>query len=637
MTSSPPSSIPRCKRPRTPLEEDEGREIQIEFLAVNEPSTKIPRWVQALSGVSARVHGILPAAPKLKDFLAPGGYLKFRPRLEWYISNSAINEKPLVPSPLRTLPLTYAAAPADGLLPDDAYPEYNIAPPQAKLKPMVFGKDRDHALHVAIRENATEAAIVLLNYGAPLEVENAKCFTPLILAAQKGNVELVKELLERGASPAATTCTGISAVLQAAHFGHDEVLKVLLQAGSSFLIEIANYNHTTPLMRAAQEGHVKCVQLLLESGAHVNRRNRAHLTALMLASQRGHADVCQVLIQYGADLDAMTHQNSTSLLLAVKRGHIDVLQVLVTAGCELSVKESRGRTAREVAARRGQSELVELLDPSVQVDLMRRQGRRKRSWEMIRSWHLLQQERANILVEDVPPTNVHQIHSLLEAPQTLPYIFTVRSTTALLRTMTLPEPLVEMISQYLPLPHLWEKQIGMLAKRASVNADDAVSGALDLIDEILEEGGFLQACDLAHITPPMKFNTWAEWKVWCTQKGSVQGSSWRGYQPVDLTTATCPAPRNMDYPNVPEVRRHAGFLRILSYRPPALQHLLANPPFKLPITLQEKLINCADVASITRRIGSRGVHFDISIAMDLVMVVSQLCSWYWRERDEVKL
>lgn len=127
----------------------------------------------------------------------------------------------------------------------------------------------DHALHVAIREHATQGALILLDHGAPIDAENAKCVTPLIVAAQKGNVILVRELLERGANIYASTLTGLTAILQAAHFGETNVLKLLLQSGSTQLVECANYNQTTPLMRASQEGHVQAVKLLLKAGAQV--------------------------------------------------------------------------------------------------------------------------------------------------------------------------------------------------------------------------------------------------------------------------------------------------------------------------------------------------------------------------------
>ena len=186
----------------------------------------------------------------------------------------------------------------------------------------VFGRDSDSALHFAIRANATQAALVLIErisaaaatlttqncaqhqqqpqpqqqQHSLLEFTNAKGVTPIILAAQKGNITVVRELLLHGVDPLSASTNGTTAMLQADHFGHVTVMEDLLRAAScsrfpsqlQSLIEQANSNLTTPLMRASQKGHVEAVQLLLQAGANVKQRNRVQMTALMLASQRGH-------------------------------------------------------------------------------------------------------------------------------------------------------------------------------------------------------------------------------------------------------------------------------------------------------------------------------------------------------------
>ena len=401
-----------------------------------------------------------------------------------------------------------------------------------------FGRDFDTALHMTIRDSATEAALGLLEYGAPVEAENAKGITPLILASQKGNFRVVQELLERGASPARSSANGTTAVMQAAHFGYLECLELLLQRGGYSLIEMANFNETTPLMRAAQEGHVSVVKMLLGRGATVNRHNRVQMTALMLASQRGHYKVCQVLVEKGAELDSMTSQRSTALSLAAKRGNVEVARVLITAGCELWAKDSRGRCAREVAQRKNIKEMVPLLDAHVQLDLMQRQQRKQRNYVMMAVWNLLQKERAFVPIQSPLDESLHRnatghmrqvaihqfvqdylpssrstkvtlsMNSPLVLPPALPHNLSQKSTQALLRTMTLPAPLVELITKFLPLPHLWDRRVGMLTRRSVVNADATVTCALDLIDEILEEGGFVEACDYSKVTPPTHFASW---------------------------------------------------------------------------------------------------------------------------------
>lgn len=324
--------------------------------------------------------------------------------------------------------------------------------------------------------------------------------------------------------------------------------------------------------------------------------------------------------------------------MACRRDKIDVARVLVTAGCELSVKDSRGRTAQELAVRKNQKELFDILDPAVQVGLMRKRARRLRNFEVIRTWRLLQQERAVIPVvgeEIQSPLGIHDVNAYLgnALPQ---YPYSVRSTQFLLRTMTLPEPLVRTITQFLPLPLLWESRIKILTNRTSVNSDDAVRQCFDLIDEILDEGGFPEACDEAGVALPagLKFASWTAWKDWGRQKGVAEASDTLGsVQSTDLTTSHCPPPRDGNRPTFAEWRRCAGFLRRLEGEQSRLGLVLTSTPYKLPSALINKLVNISDAASLVRRMRS-GVHFDVHVALDLVVLACQLYSWYWIERDE---
>ena len=504
---------------------------------------------------SLMLEELLPLAPTLDEYLEKGGVLRYRPRPEWYSHHSSTRSCSSPPSCLASVnessmeqdQAQEEADPSSDQEDVDQDTNHNdeeggapLQPQQAETPPpgesgatdnhnrpktrvssSRFGKDFDPALLDAIREGATDAALSLLDLGAPVESENAKGCTPLILATQKGNSRIVMELLQRGASPNATTVTGTTAVLQAAHFGHLDILRALLDKGGVRLMEVANYKHTTPLMRASQEGHLDVVRLLLDKGALVNRRNQVQMTSLMLASQRGHAKVCSLLIAFGADLDVVTAQNSTSLHLACKRSHEDVVRVLVTAGAEFCLRDNRGRTARDLVLRRTAShddekakrmeEMARMIDPLVQTNMMQFHARTERSFGMMKLWNLLQQERANVTLQQGHVATIHQLAPLLERPRDgggLPFHLSQPSTLALLRIMALPAPLVRLVLEFVPLPSSWDSRIGLLTKRCLVDSDAALLSALDLIDEILEEGGFLEACDAAQISPPNGFSTW---------------------------------------------------------------------------------------------------------------------------------
>jgi hypothetical protein len=493
-------------------------------------------------------------------------------------------------------------------------------------------------------------AVDRTNRCALTSVRDPKGVTPLILAAQKGNVKVLCKLLTLGANVAECSSNGSTALLQAAHFGHRDIVQTILtwtnnnphssSILASSLVEMPNSNMTTPLMRAAQEGHVGIVDDLLRVGANPNRINHGRMAALTLASQRGHVKVCQSLIKAGADLDARTHQDSTSLLLACKRGHVNVVRLLVSSGCELWIKDSRGRTARDVLRRRYDSlqssqpnrasvykSVLGYLDSNVQRYLMRCEARKTRSRDMMLYWKLLQDNRA---VPAMPHNNVSLATVLATDPHTLPYPFGLVSTQALLRTMRLPAALVELIASFLPLPPLWEQLVNMLMRRADINPNETVVCCLDLIDEILEEGGWVQACQAANVPPPHPYTSWTAWKTYGQTIPRHLPSSMQTppYVHTNLTLRTLPS---VDRPSIAEHRRAAGFLPLLA-KHSRLVDVFKQPPFEMSPLLLNQLTQSQDVASLVRRVGSNGsggIHFDSVGATDFVGLVSRLSGWYW--------
>lgn len=79
--------------------------------------------------------------------------------------------------------------------------------------------------------------------------------------------------------------------------GFLEVADFLIKAGAD--IELGA---STPLMEAAQEGHLDLVRYLLESNADVQAQTQTGDTALTYACENGHTDVADLLLQFGAHL-----------------------------------------------------------------------------------------------------------------------------------------------------------------------------------------------------------------------------------------------------------------------------------------------------------------------------------------------
>uniref|UniRef100_A0A4W5L1W2 BRCA1 associated RING domain 1 n=1 Tax=Hucho hucho TaxID=62062 RepID=A0A4W5L1W2_9TELE len=95
---------------------------------------------------------------------------------------------------------------------------------------------------------------------------NHKGETPLHLAAIKGDVETVKELLDQGADPNLKDNAGWTPLHEACNLGHQGVVEVLVERGG-VLLNTPGYENDSPLHDAVRNGHTGIAILLLQHGA----------------------------------------------------------------------------------------------------------------------------------------------------------------------------------------------------------------------------------------------------------------------------------------------------------------------------------------------------------------------------------
>jgi uncharacterized protein len=111
-----------------------------------------------------------------------------------------------------------------------------------------------------------------------------------MLAALKGHASLVKRLLERGA---AVNQAGWSALHYAATGPDSDIVRLLIERGAT--LDARSPNATTPLMMAAQYGSEASVQVLLARGADPHLRNERGLSAADFARMAGREQLAERL------------------------------------------------------------------------------------------------------------------------------------------------------------------------------------------------------------------------------------------------------------------------------------------------------------------------------------------------------
>jgi uncharacterized protein len=135
------------------------------------------------------------------------------------------------------------------------------------------------ALMVALTSEAPKSALVLAKHpNTKIEFENQVSETPLMMAAFHNQLAVCEVLIER---EAAVNRKGWTPLHYAATKGNIAIMRLLLQENA--YIDAESPNGTTPLMMAAYYGSPMAVKLLLEEGADPNLRNQDQASALDLA------------------------------------------------------------------------------------------------------------------------------------------------------------------------------------------------------------------------------------------------------------------------------------------------------------------------------------------------------------------
>jgi ankyrin repeat protein len=137
--------------------------------------------------------------------------------------------------------------------------------------------------------------------------------TPLFVAAIYEEVDIVRVMLQAGASPAIGLPNGITPLLAAAGTAVEK------QTRPSDLARWNVLDSDTPSVPRAEPDVHEIANLLLDAGADVNHASETGDTALHAAAAGSMLSVIQLLADRGANLDAKNKQGATPLTMTVPR------------------------------------------------------------------------------------------------------------------------------------------------------------------------------------------------------------------------------------------------------------------------------------------------------------------------------
>ena len=152
--------------------------------------------------------------------------------------------------------------------------------------------------------------------------------TALMDAVNANDPARVKELVQQGADVNALDDHGDAPLVIAAYKGYVGVLKLLLDSGAD-VKALDPEMHATALHAAAYAGRADAARLLIQHGIDIDRQGPVNgYTALHDAIWQNNVATAKVIIDAGANLHLKSNAGETPLDLARKKGRQEIAALI---------------------------------------------------------------------------------------------------------------------------------------------------------------------------------------------------------------------------------------------------------------------------------------------------------------------
>lgn len=254
----------------------------------------------------------------------------------------------------------------------------------------------------ASRENCRACVDLLLKNGADINIADPDDVSPLLVAIMNANWDLAQRLIEAGADINQWDMYGETPLFIAINQrnrldgGHNSIdapntttgtaiVKLLLDKGANPNVQLffkpanltgtTNTRGATPLIRAANNGDLEMVKLLLEHGADAtlymaDRQTPMHAALSGRAAEPQALELIKVLHDAGTDVNVVALINheqeirgGTALHYAVRKRWKTVIKELAGWGIDMNAVDQDGLTALDYTQSRGFMPFMALQTP----------------------------------------------------------------------------------------------------------------------------------------------------------------------------------------------------------------------------------------------------------------------------------
>lgn len=219
----------------------------------------------------------------------------------------------------------------------------------------------NYAIHGAVLSGNLEIVKLLHINGALMDIENIDGVTPLLLASEKGQIDIVEYLLDNcNVDQNKVNKNNISSLFFSVQNNHYKIVEKLITRGGN--INYKSQHSYTLLMLATETGSYEITKLLIESGINLDDVTKNEKkSAIYIASFFGHENIVELLINSKVKINIINKYNRTPLWCASEKGYVKIVQLLIDAGADINISDVDNITPHQIAVKMNHIEICEVL------------------------------------------------------------------------------------------------------------------------------------------------------------------------------------------------------------------------------------------------------------------------------------
>ncbi|GAB5382136.1 MAG: hypothetical protein Alis3KO_36490 [Aliiglaciecola sp.] len=232
--------------------------------------------------------------------------------------------------------------------------------------------EENQLLMIAVQKGLHEVVTWAIANGAEVDQPDNRTMTPIMVAAQLGNSQILVKLANAGASLTRQASNGYATFDFALEGSHLDAMAKLTE------LHLRNLEQQSPaistkvlktkrnslmFIKAIVEDNVGAVETLLNDDAKINVHNITNYAPLPLAVRLGNEPIVRLLLSHNANPNIGNDGNDEAIPLnqAVRGNRLGLIKLLLAAGSDINKENGRGYSALMLASLYGHKNLIAFL------------------------------------------------------------------------------------------------------------------------------------------------------------------------------------------------------------------------------------------------------------------------------------